>query len=99
MLDITQLPPKSSTNSLSELKQFNFTESYRLHFSFQKLPSAKMDVVSALSGYILKMVSAGDTTLGASSSKMKILLLDSETVRVYGMGNLEKRKLNVVRFP
>lgn len=58
-----------------------------------------MDVVSALSGYILKMVSAGDTTLGASSSKMKILLLDSETVRVYGMANLEKRKLNVVRFP
>ena len=30
------------------------------------------------------MVSSGDTTLGAVSSKMKILLLDSETVRVYG---------------
>ena len=40
-----------------------------------------MDVVSAISGYISKMVSAGDTTTG-SSSKMKILLLDSETVRV-----------------
>lgn len=41
-----------------------------------------MDVVQAVSGYISKMVSAGDTTTGASSAKMKILLLDSETVRV-----------------
>ena len=40
-----------------------------------------MDVVSAVSGYISKMVSAGDAT-GSSSAKMKILLLDSETVRV-----------------
>ena len=40
-----------------------------------------MDVVSSISGYISKMVSAGDTATG-SSSKMKILLLDSETVRV-----------------
>lgn len=58
-----------------------------------------MDVVSAVSGYISKMVSAGDTALGASSSKMKILLLDSETVRVYGMENLEELKLNIFRFP
>ena len=49
-----------------------------------------MDVVSAVSGYISKMVLAGDTTLGSSSSKMKILLLDSETVRVYGKA-LQKR--------
>ncbi|MCJ1260254.1 vacuolar protein sorting-associated protein 45 [Lobaria immixta] len=55
-----------------------------------------MDVVSAVSGYISKMVSSGDTTLGASSSKMKILLLDSETVRVYGMENLEGLKLNII---
>lgn len=48
------------------------------------LPStAVMDVVSAVSGYVSKMVLAGDTSLGSSSSKMKILLLDSETVRVY----------------
>ncbi|KAI4130047.1 MAG: hypothetical protein LQ347_003527 [Umbilicaria vellea] len=44
--------------------------------------AAIMDVVSAVSGYISKMVSAGDTALGSSSAKMKILLLDSETVRV-----------------
>jgi hypothetical protein len=42
-----------------------------------------MDVVSAVSGYVSKMVIAGDASLGSSSSKMKILLLDSETVRFY----------------
>ena len=41
-----------------------------------------MDVVSAVSGYISKMVSGGSVTSGPSASKMKILLLDSETVRV-----------------
>ncbi len=41
-----------------------------------------MDVATAVSGYISKMVSAGNSALGTSSSKMKILLLDSETVRV-----------------
>lgn len=39
-----------------------------------------MDVVATVSGYISKMVSAGDSSSGSSSSKMKILLLDSETV-------------------
>lgn len=39
-----------------------------------------MDVVSAVSGYISKVASAGDTTAG--SAKMKILLLDSETVPI-----------------
>ena len=40
-----------------------------------------MDVVAAVSGYISKMVTAGDPSAGGSStSKMKILLLDSETV-------------------
>lgn len=38
-----------------------------------------MDVVAAVSSYITKMVTAGDSP-GSSSSKMKILLLDSETV-------------------
>jgi len=40
-----------------------------------------MDVVSAISGYVSKMVSAGDGASSTSSAKMKILLLDSETVR------------------
>jgi vacuolar protein sorting-associated protein 45 len=40
-----------------------------------------MDVVAAVSGYIARMVSVGDSsTPGNSSNKMKILLLDSETV-------------------
>lgn len=40
-----------------------------------------MDVVAAVSGYIAKMVALGDSsTTGSSSTKMKILLLDSETV-------------------
>lgn len=51
-----------------------------------------MDVVSVISGYISKMVSAGESSTGSSSSKMKILLLDSETVRVlnrYTRGNIQ----------
>ncbi|KAL8791458.1 MAG: hypothetical protein Q9213_000075 [Squamulea squamosa] len=39
-----------------------------------------MDVVSAVSGYISKIAMAGDVASG--SSKMKILLLDSETVSI-----------------
>ena len=39
-----------------------------------------MDVVAAVSGYISKMVTAGESAAGSSSTKMKILLLDSETV-------------------
>lgn len=42
-----------------------------------------MDVVAAVSGYVSKMVSAGDSSSGSSSSKMKILLLDSETVGLH----------------
>ncbi|MCJ1256834.1 vacuolar protein sorting-associated protein 45 [Lignoscripta atroalba] len=41
-----------------------------------------MDVVSAVSGYVSKMASAGDTSSGSSSAKMKILLLDGETVSI-----------------
>jgi vacuolar protein sorting-associated protein 45 len=40
-----------------------------------------MDVASAISGYVSKMVSVGDKPTGTSTAKMKILLLDSETVR------------------
>ncbi len=41
-----------------------------------------MDVVQAVSGYISKMVSAGDGAPGAASAKMKILLLDRDTVPI-----------------
>jgi len=39
-----------------------------------------MDIVQAVSGYITKMMSAGDSAAGTSAAKMKILLLDNETV-------------------
>jgi len=42
-----------------------------------------MDVVQAVSGYITKMVSGGDNALaGGTNAKMKILLLDSETLSI-----------------
>lgn len=40
-----------------------------------------MDIVQAVGGYVSKMVSAGDDSGALSNPKMKILLLDSETVR------------------
>lgn len=40
-----------------------------------------MDIVQAVSGYITKMVSVGDSAAtGTTAAKMKILLLDNETV-------------------
>jgi vacuolar protein sorting-associated protein 45 len=39
-----------------------------------------MDVAVAVSGYVSKIATAGDGVT-SSSAKMKILLLDSETVR------------------
>jgi len=41
-----------------------------------------MDVMQAVSGYISKMMTVGDGAAGTASAKMKILLLDSETVRL-----------------
>lgn len=41
-----------------------------------------MDVVAAVSGYMSKVVSTGDSTSGGPSTKMKILLLDKDTVPV-----------------
>ncbi|XHF96885.1 hypothetical protein AWENTII_000498 [Aspergillus wentii] len=56
-----------------------------------------MDVVAAVSGYISKMVTAGDSssTPGSSSStKMKILLLDSETVPIVSTAITQSALLN-----
>jgi hypothetical protein len=39
-----------------------------------------MNISQAASGYITKMVSVGDSAAGTQAAKMKILLLDSETV-------------------
>jgi vacuolar protein sorting-associated protein 45 len=53
-----------------------------------------MDVVQAVSGYISKMVSAGDSASGTPSAKMKILLLDSETVNVASTAITQSALLN-----
>ncbi|KAL4877676.1 Sec1-like protein [Aspergillus karnatakaensis] len=54
-----------------------------------------MDVVAAVSGYISKMVTAGDPSAsGSSSSKMKILLLDSETVPIVSTAITQSALLN-----
>ncbi|EAS37305.1 vacuolar protein sorting-associated protein 45 [Coccidioides immitis RS] len=54
-----------------------------------------MDVVAAVSGYISKMVSAGDSsTPGSSAAKMKILLLDSETVHIVSSATTQSALLN-----
>ncbi|KAL1964234.1 hypothetical protein VTN77DRAFT_7192 [Rasamsonia byssochlamydoides] len=54
-----------------------------------------MDVVAAVSGYITRMVSVGDaSTPGSSSAKMKILLLDSETVPIVSTAITQSALLN-----
>ncbi|KAI4141732.1 MAG: hypothetical protein L6R39_005198 [Caloplaca ligustica] len=51
-----------------------------------------MDVVSAVSGYISKIALAGDTTSG--TGKMKILLLDSETVPIVSTATTQSALLS-----
>ncbi|OTA60234.1 Sec1-like protein [Hypoxylon sp. EC38] len=53
-----------------------------------------MDVVQAVSGYISKMVSAGDSATGAPSAKMKILLLDKDTVPIVSTAITQSSLLN-----
>lgn len=53
-----------------------------------------MDVVQAVSGYISKMVSAGDGVSGAPSAKMKILLLDSDTMSIVSTAITQSALLN-----
>ncbi|KFY27736.1 hypothetical protein V491_00759 [Pseudogymnoascus sp. VKM F-3775] len=53
-----------------------------------------MDVVQAVSGYISKIVSAGDSASGTPSAKMKILLLDSETVNIASTAITQSALLN-----
>lgn len=46
-----------------------------------------MDVVQAVAGYITKMVSAGDGSSASPTAKMKILLLDNETVGLLALSS------------
>ncbi|TLS29077.1 hypothetical protein PpBr36_00524 [Pyricularia pennisetigena] len=53
-----------------------------------------MDVVQAVSGYITKMISTGDSTTGTQSAKMKILLLDRDTVPILSTAVTQSTLLN-----
>jgi vacuolar protein sorting-associated protein 45 len=41
-----------------------------------------MDISQAAAGYITKMVSVGDSSSGTQGARMKILLLDRDTVGI-----------------
>jgi hypothetical protein len=56
-------------------QQALFTENSSFHPN-----RAIMDISQAVSGYITKMVSTGDAVQSQAAAKMKILLLDNETV-------------------
>ncbi|KAI9793629.1 MAG: vacuolar protein sorting-associated protein 45 [Piccolia ochrophora] len=53
-----------------------------------------MDVVQAVSGYVSKMVSVGDSASGTPSAKMKILLLDSDTVSIVSTATTQSALLS-----
>ncbi|KAK4106563.1 Sec1-like protein [Parathielavia hyrcaniae] len=53
-----------------------------------------MDVVQASTGYVTKMVSAGDSATGTPSAKMKILLLDRETLTFISTAVTQSALLN-----
>ncbi|KAH9859852.1 hypothetical protein IAQ61_011634 [Plenodomus lingam] len=54
-----------------------------------------MDIVQAVSGYITKMVSVGDkTATSTSAAKMKILLLDNETVSIVSTATTQSALLS-----
>jgi vacuolar protein sorting-associated protein 45 len=53
-----------------------------------------MDVFQAISGYITKMVSSGDDLTSGTSAKMKILLLDRETVSIVSTATTQSSLLS-----
>ncbi|CAI6333473.1 unnamed protein product [Periconia digitata] len=54
-----------------------------------------MDIAQAVSGYITKMVSVGDSAAaGTSAAKMKILLLDNETVTIVSTATTQSALLS-----
>lgn len=79
-------PPPPRGQDTNHRDQLQPPSSFVLFLSLPSIARARahslsiMDVVAAVSGYISKMVTAGESASGSSSTKMKILLLDSETV-------------------
>lgn len=54
----------------------------------------KMDVLQAVSGYLSKMVATGEASTISSPAKMKILLLDRETVSIVSTATTQSALLN-----
>src|SRR5690606_38202323 len=53
-----------------------------------------MDVAQAVSGYLTKIVTTGEGATASSSAKMKILLLDRETVSIVSTATTQSALLN-----
>jgi len=54
-----------------------------------------MDITQSVSGYVTRMVSAGDAaSTSASAAKMKIMLLDRETVAILSAATTQSALLN-----
>ena len=53
-----------------------------------------MDISQTVSGYITKMVSAGDNTTSGGAAKMKVLLLDRDTVPIVSSATTQSALLN-----
>ncbi|KAH0173441.1 Sec1-like protein, partial [Aureobasidium melanogenum] len=53
-----------------------------------------MDAFQAVSGYVTKMVSTGDGATASNAAKMKILLLDNDTVSVVSSATTQSALLN-----
>lgn len=53
-----------------------------------------MDVAQAVSGYLSKMMTAGDSSSRAPSAKMKTLLLDADTVTIISTATTQSALLN-----
>ncbi|KAI7265628.1 Sec1-like protein [Hortaea werneckii] len=53
-----------------------------------------MDVFQSVSGYVTKMVSAGDSATTGGAAKMKVLLLDQDTVSIVSSATTQSALLN-----
>ena len=62
--------------------------------SFAYPPIVAMDLAQATAGYLSKIVTAGDGLGTSSSAKMKILLLDKETVSIVSTATTQSALLN-----
>jgi len=53
-----------------------------------------MDILQSVQGYITKIVAQGETTANNGAAKMKILLLDKDTVSIVSSATTQSALLN-----